>query len=431
MSGQPAMHWRGVGARDLIHMDTYSWESLVNAASVEHVADILSAQGPVVTPPYRDLGDLVEAKHILERYSALRIAAVRAKLPGRPAVFLSGGIDSSQVAAELAIAGLDPVCVTIHATDHPAPDVACASAVTEALGLDHVLVGLTDSQICRLSRRAIGLLGVDGLYEIAAAVVLMAGYDAARDACPDGAVYTGFGTDVLFSGGHVPLAPPRTAAAESEVRTSIWQIVGKDFTADRLVPDFFERLIGPEGHDRLIRTWSTLAAWHATCRFGPEVLFGHSWHGPVDKLCLRDRVADLGVPDYSVWEPHDMMQESSGVFSAFAGLARSSIAEDPVSRTYGDPVQEDPARIAARQWLKSLTPPPTSSAPGPAPHEPPWSQQLRAPLLPLPTDQYYGLRFAATRLSQFLAMKTLGTGAFECGSHAHYYGRPTPEPPAV
>lgn len=211
---------------------------------------------------------------------------------------------------------------------------------------------LSDDELVGLARTAVGALGVSELWEVGAAAVLLAGCDAARQAA-DGAVYTGTGTDNWFSGGEVMPAPAATASAERWLRDSIWHEVRSNFVYRLPLPDFYRLLLGDEEH-RVIRTWTTLAAWHATNRFGPEVIYGPGPHGMIDKLCLRDWACDHGLPCDLAYQGHDALQESSGVFEAFEAAARASVVHDPSESIHRDPASEPDGRIAARLWLRGL-----------------------------------------------------------------------------
>ena len=159
------------------------------------------------------------------------------------------------------------------------------------------MVELTDDDLCRMASDMIKKLDVDELYEIAAAITLTAGHRAAI-AHTDGAVWTGFGTDQFFSGGRYMTAPVGTDAARQELAESIQKHIRTTLTEDRLVPDFHERLLGKHETKRVIHTWTTLQGWTTTARFGPEVLFGVSRDGMIDKLALRVSAWDecLRVP---------------------------------------------------------------------------------------------------------------------------------------
>ena len=339
----------------LTHVPTSNpaWEPLVNHYPMELVGDIL---GPLEEDslPRRDMDGLGEGKRLIERYADARIGAVQRFFGDRrPGVLLSGGVDSSWVTAELVRAGLNPLCVTAGVADNDTADFPRASATAAALGAELVEVRLIDGDIANLAREATARLGVDEVYEVGAAITLSAGLEAARERGIEGPMYTGNGADFWFHGGRVPRAPVQSDAARTETAAGIWDHAIRGLTSNRLVPDFFERVLGQD-HSRLICTWSTLAGRHATCRFGPPVLFGTGPDGIVDKLCLRDRAADLGVPSESARAGHDPMQASNGLLSAFSRLGREFLWRDPSSRAYSDPRVEPADMVIARGWLKQL-----------------------------------------------------------------------------
>ena len=226
---------------------------------------------------------------------------------------LSGGIDSVLLAAAWRKFAEPPLCVTVAAAGIPSGDREQAAAAAAHLGLEHHTVELTTAEIRRLARRAVALLGVDEMWEIGAAIPIMSAAAAAREAGRNGPIISGAGADVLFAGGMRLVAP----AAAEELRSRVWAELGSAFRYDRLVPDFFDRILGADAK-RFFEVFQTVEAWELAANFAPSVLFAQAADGTlVDKLCLRELAVEWGAEPTLAWAPKNPMQFSSGMIDAF------------------------------------------------------------------------------------------------------------------
>lgn len=147
-------------------------------------------------------------------------------------------------------------------------------------------------------------------------------------------------------------APIRSNTARLELRDRVWRDVQLEFRTERLVPDFYERLLGTEAR-RFVKVFQTVEAWKLTADFGPTVLFAdHVSGGLADKCCLRDLAVELGVEPSLVWASQVPMQESTGIFAALEQHGRRLIASDAATRTYTDPLGESAEMVIARMGLR-------------------------------------------------------------------------------
>ncbi len=300
------------------------------------------------------MADPEEARERIAGYLHRRVLAISKACPGEPTLMLSGGIDSMLLAAAWQRFAEPPLCVTIGVTDTPSDDRERAAAAAAHLGLNHVAVELEPGDIQQLAASAVGVLGIDELWEIGAAVPIMAARHAANNACRIGPIISGGGADVLFAGGMRLVSPIVSRAAAEELRSRIWASMLNTFRRDRLVPDFFDRVLGSDTH-RYFQMFQTLEAWTLTSDFAPSLLFAHASDGSlIDKLCLRDLAVEWGADPALVWAPKNPMQFSSGMVTAFECQARRLIEEDPTQSTYSKPQSESAETLMARLWLKHL-----------------------------------------------------------------------------
>lgn len=320
-----------------------------SAAPWEHVADILPSD---YVSPERSMVDGGVARARILEYLERRLKAIVTSHQGRPTLMLSGGIDSVTLAAALRHIDADPLCVTVAAASQPSPDRERAAIVTRQLGLEHEIIELTDGKIEQLAALCISRIGTDELWEIGAAIPIRAVFDQISDKA--GAVVSGAGADVLFAGGLTLDAPPFTMAGRVELRDKIWDNMQQSFCRERLIPDFFDRLLGDDAR-RFCEVFQTEEAWHMTADFAPEVLYSTGPNGElVDKVCLRDLAVELGVDHSLVWAKKDPMQASSGIMSAFAASARTLFVNDAAAQTYSQPAREADSTITARLWLRYI-----------------------------------------------------------------------------
>ena len=143
----------------------------------------------------------------------------------RPFVLLSGGVDSSLLAAVAAEAIDDLVAVTPTWKDQPNPELPRARRYAEHLGLEHRILTFTEREIARLTPRVIELFG--GPIRDYHMVVLAGVYEALSEEGFD-LVLHGQAADTVFGSGNL-----RFAANFQEKRRKL-----------RYVPDRVLRMIG-------------------------------------------------------------------------------------------------------------------------------------------------------------------------------------------
>src|SRR5439155_14004256 len=140
---------------------------------------------------YRRLMPLVSATHL----AALLDAAVARRRC--EAILLSGGLDTSIVAALAARHGLR-FAVTVAVGDDP-PDLAYATAVARRLRIEHVVLRRTVAELATVLPELIALLNTfDGMYLRNDIVVLEGLREVARRGIRS--CWTGDGADELFAG---------------------------------------------------------------------------------------------------------------------------------------------------------------------------------------------------------------------------------------
>ena len=320
-----------------------------SAAPWEYVGDLLGSE----EPPVRDVTDMHEATRILHEYLTNRVRAVIAEQPGSVALMLSGGVDSIVLAKVLRDGGVDFTTVTVSALGVPSTDREVARRVANDLGVEHIDLTVSRDAIVGLARDAIERIGTPELWEVAAAVPIMLAFAELDQRGIDGPVFTGSGADVLLAGGVTLPAPPETTAAEEFIRAEIFETVVRSFRYQRLVPDFYDRLLG-SGASRCIQAFQTMDAWQATSRLHPLVLFAAGPSAWYDKSCLRDLGSRLGYDRELVWTSKSPLQISSGLLALMTDSARRDLQFDGFSAAYADPATEPVEHTVTRYWLKEV-----------------------------------------------------------------------------
>lgn len=312
---------------------------------VEYVAD----ERDLTAPGIRDIRTEDEAIDAIVNLLRDRLHSVHTQCPGPAVLMLSGGIDSILIAAVVADLGLpdDILAVTYTGADSGGAEVSTARRVADTLGLEHEVIAPDDG--AELVRETVRRLGSSDPWEVLAGVTLLAvtrAVDKRFRATP--ALITGAGADALFLGG-VPLDPADPDWAEH------WDVlvrdkVARNFTRERFIPDFYERLIdAPQRH---IQVWQTHAAYDLAMRIHPDLLRGPE--RAVDKYLFRQAAVRLGVPAELVSATKNPMQVSSGGVDAIVARAREELAAEHGARTYSDPVTEPLEFTVARLWLGKL-----------------------------------------------------------------------------
>jgi asparagine synthase (glutamine-hydrolysing) len=312
------------------------------------VAEILSAR--------RDVDAVEDAATLFETYFQDRFAAA-VRRDHRQFVMLSGGVDSIvTLAALVRSAGPDRVeAVTVGAGDGGS-DLATAAAVAAGLGVRHTVLTMSTGGLVPLTREIIGRLGVDELWEVAAALVVKTVFDAVPDDATQ--VWSGDGGDELLAGGLWPnVQPPegilegRTAVGDdptdwfASCQRHVWL---DEWSSNRLVPDFFERVIPGR------TLWRSMATEEA-CRLAARLRADAVW-GLDDKEPLRVLAERLGVPRHCARKPKGRMQASSGVIDVLVAAARQTVSRIPRAGTYRDTDAEPLAHSFVRLWLHQLPP---------------------------------------------------------------------------
>lgn len=309
------------------------------ANGCEYVAD----EGEIA-PASHDVTDPKEAAELVQAYLARRLDAATKQWPGRPVLMLSGGVDSILIAAVLADVRPDALAVSFaQPGEVAAAEIATAQAVAEHCGLEHHVVEPVEAQFERLLTRTVKKLEYPEPWEVLAGLVLVGVDEHARAQGADGAILSGAGADALFLGG------------EESVDVSDWDAtvrakIQANFTRERFIPDFYERLI--DDPDRHIQVWQTREAVDLAQRLHPHVIRGHDMR--TDKKLFRDLAVQCGIPADLVTATKNPMQVSSGGLDAIVRLAREALARDYGAKTYSDPLSEKIEFTVARLMLQRL-----------------------------------------------------------------------------
>lgn len=304
-------------------------------------------------PDLRQIRDPEVAAKSLTRELESRLDAVFAAYSGEPIVLLSGGVDSIAVAAAAVHMGVHPHAITIASAG--ATDTENATAAAAALGLTHELVELDARQLSELAIEAVSRLEVTELWEVSYAIPLLAAAHALDRRSTVGPILTGAGADAILAGGKKIGHSIESPAATIEMDRVIRAESGSNFRRDRLVPDFYERVI-PQYADRFMLLFQTERFWEVAETFAPEALFGERDGRPVDKLCLRlacESLLPRSTADLA-WAEKSPIQRSAGIMGSLATAARARAASLPAAQTYTNPMNEDWESVATRLFLALL-----------------------------------------------------------------------------
>lgn len=295
----------------------------------EFVADVVDThQGP----PSRDDHDMDRAVDDLIAHTRRRVKDLVAAGDGRPALMLSGGIDSIFVASIAADTGVDPRCVTV--TYGEQPESRQARQATAALGLNLVHSQLDLPTLAVSASVVSQSLSSSEPWEVAAGVIVCESLRAIRGLDTKGTVLTGTGADVALAGGLLPV-DPFDAVHSQLVTDRIWSDVQTKWTKSRPTPNFHELLVRAAEAARLSKTFQTVEFWDLSKRWSTKVLYVRDADGQIhDKAVLRLAARKIGVPDELVWAPKDPMQTSSGVFAGLADVCRALLAQESHAEHY-------------------------------------------------------------------------------------------------
>ncbi|MFZ4516589.1 MAG: asparagine synthase-related protein [Acidimicrobiia bacterium] len=277
--------------------------------------------------------------HLEERFDA----AVRADR--QQVVMLSGGVDSIVALAALVRTTSvgSVVAITIEGP-FGGSDTENARVVARLLGVEHVVVTLSETDLGRMVPKLSVDLECDELWEVGAAIVLRAAVDALAAPVSTVQLWTGDQADAIFGIlGRSPISRYATGEALSIAQRNRFRAL---LSSNRLVPDFYERIMG----DSVWKAYGTFEAAQIAARMHGDALFG----GPVPKESLRTLAEQLGVPSELARAPKAAMQESSGVFAGLVALARHAVAAIPDAATYRDPLEEPIEQSLVRLWLHTI-----------------------------------------------------------------------------
>ncbi|WP_305093147.1 asparagine synthase C-terminal domain-containing protein [Prescottella sp. R16] len=323
------------------------------ATGVQYVADCENVDIDGIE--LRTITDADTAALAVADETADRLRAVFDAFRGRPIVLLSGGVDSILVAATAATLGTRPHAITV-VTDVDTDDYGPASAAAQALGLTHEVIYLTQDEVVDLAERTTRILGTAELYEVAAAIPLVAARNAiaAHAAQQDEAValLTGSGADAIFAGGRFVTAPIDSPSATAELDAFVRAEVCANFVRHRLVPDYYERVLG-DFADNLVHVFQTERFWQIGRTLAPPALFRNVDGTVRDKMPLRIACSNT-LPSGAAslaWTRKSPIQRSTGVLGALTQAARASAACLPGAGTYSDPLTEPIENVAVRLYL--------------------------------------------------------------------------------
>lgn len=277
-----------------------------------------------------------EARTIIEDYLARRLTAIHDKYPGPFTLMLGGGIDSLLVADTCRALDIPATAITVAQPD--SAEARTAQAIAERCGLDWKTVfpvNIHDS-----ARKVVSLLETADVWEIGAGLIVREVFTHTLR----GPVVSATGADVLFLGG-------RGEVPAESWRQEILESIGRHFTAERNIPDFYARLIGEENEYRVIKLWQTTAACAIGLACTKEIVRGPEG---ADKNIFRDIARSRGWKEEFWSAPKTPMQISSGIVDALIAGARTELALDPAHRMYTDPNDETLEFTVARLYLEGI-----------------------------------------------------------------------------
>lgn len=276
-------------------------------------------------PPLRKFNDKKQAEADLKNFLRKRAAAILEEFPGTPVVLLSGGIDSIAILAVLAeiIGEKNFLALTVACGGAEAADYKRSIEITKYLGVDHEIIDLSLKEVEASAKEMIKILGISEILHISSAIPYKACFNSiAKRNITDGPVFTGSGADVLLAGGkRLASINLEKESAQIELKEMVWEDVNQSFTYNRLIPDFYERILG-EDSERVIHFFRSQAAWEITNMYSPQVIYEEREGVIFDKAPLRRAAASFNVPEEFVWTEKEILQNSSGVIPALTKLAR-------------------------------------------------------------------------------------------------------------
>lgn len=318
---------------------------------MEFVADLRDIASP--DPGSRFLTDPRHAAELIAAETRDRLRAVFEAMPAEPVILLSGGVDSILLAATAVALGHRPHALTVLTAD--GSDRTNAIAAARALGLPHEIIELDGPAVVSLARASLERLEVPELWEVSYAVPMLAIGPVLDRLGFAGPILTGSGADAIFAGGKTLAHLIDSVEATAELDALTRRESAHNFTIDRLVPDFYRRILDDRA-DQLVHVYQTVRFWELAETLSPPTLFGLHDGALADKLCVRIACEGL-LPESArslAWAKKSAIQRSAGIMGALAEAARQYATALPGARTYSDPGAEPFDAVATRLYLALL-----------------------------------------------------------------------------
>ena len=272
---------------------------------------------------------------------------------GKLGLMLSGGIDSVLLAAVLKDLGIDFHAVTVAAKGLNSQDRDNSIALAEKLNFSHSVVEVDSKTLSTEIPLTIEKLGTDELWEVLAALPISLAFKEFNDKGVKGLVLTGNGADAIFAGGKILKEKNLYSEnANNELDSLVLQNVSRNFTRDRVIPDFYERVLGKDDK-RFTMAFQNRQAWELSHLLAPNVLWTEDELGrKYDKSALRKAAEILNVPKELAWTSKSPLQKSSGLMDALILHVRESMARYENATNYTNPLEEDIDILLARTALR-------------------------------------------------------------------------------
>lgn len=272
---------------------------------------------------------------------------------GKLGLMLSGGIDSVLLAAVLKDLGIDFHAVTVAAKGLNSQDRDNSIALAEKLNFSHSVVEVDSKTLSTEIPLTIEKLGTDELWEVLAALPISLAFKEFNDKGVKGLVLTGNGADAIFAGGKILKEKNLYSEnANNELDSLVLQDVSRNFTRDRVIPDFYERVLGKDDK-RFTMAFQNRQAWELSHLLAPNVLWTEDELGrKYDKSALRKAAEILNVPKELAWTSKSPLQKSSGLMDALILHVRESMARYENATNYTNPLEEDIDILLARTALR-------------------------------------------------------------------------------
>ena len=272
---------------------------------------------------------------------------------GKLGLMLSGGIDSVLLAAVLKDLGIDFHAVTVAAKGLNSQDRDNSIALAEKLNFSHSVVEVDSKTLSTEIPLIVEKLGIDELWEVLAALPISLAFKEFNNKGVKGLVLTGNGADAIFAGGKILKEKNLYSEnANNELDSLVLQDVSRNFTRDRVIPDFYERVLGKDDK-RFTMTFQNRQAWELSHLLAPNVLWTEDEMGrKYDKSALRKAAEILNVPKELAWTSKSPLQKSSGLMDALILHVRESMARYENATNYTNPLEEDIDILLARTALR-------------------------------------------------------------------------------